>query len=352
MCLQALETNDLVFSLQDIKQACPEIDTFPGAINAFGLLQAVEHYSQDPKLIGTTIKTLNFIHFSIQEYLGAYQITCLPPKTELEFIKKNFLSECYRNTFALYVGMTKGQRPCFKKFLSSYGKNFISSFISTNTNKITSKFLKDDRKSLRLFQCFHEADDQEACKNVTDKIHSKNEIDLEQIDDDKLSILPPSDVHCLTLLLSTSPNKYWKMLSLLCCYIGDAGLQMLHQSLITNGITIDEINLVSNSLTSQSSEIMAEIIHSCKIIKLNVSGNTLTNLDLSNCSTLQELIISDNNMSSNEAKRLFVTLQSNKSSQLRKLWINWNNVDDEAVNDITQFLMSNDVLEILNIVHN
>ena len=169
LCLQALEANDLVFSFQDIKQACPEIDTFPGAINGFGLLQAVEHYSQDPKLMGAPMRTLNFIHFSIQEYLAAYQITCLPPKKELEFIKTNFFSEIYTNTFALYVGMTKGQRPCFKKFLSCYGKIFVSSFISANTNKIASKFLKDDRKSLKLFQCFHEADDQEVCTSITDK---------------------------------------------------------------------------------------------------------------------------------------------------------------------------------------
>jgi len=78
--------------LQDIKSACPEIDTFPGAINAFGLLQAVKYYSQDPKMMGTPTKTLNFIHFSIQEYLAAYQITCLSPKKELQFIKMNFFS--------------------------------------------------------------------------------------------------------------------------------------------------------------------------------------------------------------------------------------------------------------------
>jgi len=348
LCLTALENNDLVFSLQEIKLACPEIDTFPGAINGFGLLQAVEHYSQDPKLMGTTTKTLNFIHFSIQEYLAAYQITCLPPKKELQFIKTNFFSEFYSNTFALYVGMTKGQRPCFKKFLSSYGKNFMTSFFSTNTNKITSKFLEDDRKSLRLFQCFYEAGDQERCKSITDKIHRYNKIDL--FDYTNFTPLLPSDVHCLSLFLSKSPNKHWNSLYLYGCHIGDAGLRMLHQSLVTSGITIDMIELSYNSLTSQSSDIIVEIISSCKTKTLGVLGNVLTDgLDLSKNSTLQELQIDNNDMSSSGASRLFNTLSTNQNNKLSSLSMNYNNIGDEAVNDITQFLIENNVWDCLEL---
>ena len=223
LCLKALETNDHVLSLQDIKSVCPEIDTFPGAINAFGLLQAVEHYSQDPKRMGTPTKTLNFIHFSIQEYLAAYQITCLPPK-ELQFIKMNFFSEFYSNTFVLYVSMTKGQRPCFKMFMSCYGKNFISSFFTTNTNKISSKFIENDRKALRLFQCFHEADDQVSCTSITKKINKRNQVDLYYLNKPLLT----SDITCLTAFLINSSEKHWHKLFFYSCYIGDAGLKMLN----------------------------------------------------------------------------------------------------------------------------
>ena len=247
LCLKALESNDLVFSLQDIKLACPQIDIFPGAINAFGLLQAVEHYSQDTKLMGSPIKTLSFLHFSIQEYLAAYQITCLPPKKELQFIKMNFFSEFYSNTFALYVGITKGQRPCFKKFMSCYGKNFISSFFTINTNKIASKLIENDRKSLRLFQCFHEADDQESCGSITEKIYGRKKIDLYYSREPLL----PSDLACLTLFLdNTSYFMHLKELTFRFCYIGDAELRLIHQLLIRCVLKIDELDFTANLLTS------------------------------------------------------------------------------------------------------
>lgn len=77
-CLQALHKNQLVFTLEETKLACSKIESIPGAINAFRLLQAVEHYSVDSMLMGTATKTLNFIHSSVQEFLAAYQISCLP----------------------------------------------------------------------------------------------------------------------------------------------------------------------------------------------------------------------------------------------------------------------------------
>ena len=347
LCLNALETNDLVFSLEDITKICPEIDAFPGAINAFGLLQAVEHYSQDPKMMGVPTKTLNFIHFSIQEYLAAYQITCLPPKKELQFIKMNFFSEFYSNTFALYVGMTKGQRPCFKKFMSCYGKNFISSFFTTNANKIASKFIENDRKALRLFQCFHEADDQVSCTNITKNINDS--IDLSYSSEPLL----PNDITCLTTFLTNSSKKHWTSLSLGSCYIGDAGLKMVHQSLVTSAVTIGEIIFSNNLLSSHSEEDLAKIVCSCKIDYLFLHQNTCTDgLDLSKISTLEGLCISHNNMSSRGASKLFSTLKSNKHTKLWDLDISNNDIGDEAVNDITQFLMENNALIYLYIYKN
>ena len=351
LCLKSLETSELVFSLQDIKSACPEIETFPGAINGFGLLQTVEHYSQDPKFLGAPTKTLNFIHFSIQEYLAAYQITCLPPKKELQFIQTNFFSEFYTNTFALYVGLTKGQRPCFKKFLSSYGKNIISSFFSTNTNKIASKFLEDDRKSLRLFQCFYEADDQESCSSITEKMCKYKELSLQN----GVSTMPllPGDVQCLALFLRMSSNKYWWNLYLSECHIGDAGLRMLHQSLVDCGVTIDNIGLSFNSLTSQSSDLITEIASSCKTKHLSIFNNRVTDgLDLLKNSTLEKLALSNNKLSSSGANRLFSSLARNKNVKLKVIWVDNNSIGDEAVSSIVELLVVNSVLEQLDISSN
>ena len=43
LSLEALNNNKLIFTLDEIIAACPDIATIPGAINGFGLLQAVEH---------------------------------------------------------------------------------------------------------------------------------------------------------------------------------------------------------------------------------------------------------------------------------------------------------------------
>ena len=59
-------------------------------------------------------------------------------------------------------------------------------------------------------------------------------------------------------------------------------------------------------------------------------------------------------MSSREASRLYIfsTLRSNKNTKLRSLSIANNDIGDEAVNDIAQFLMDNNVLIELYIYNN
>ena len=53
LAFQGLLRNQLVFTFEEIKQVCPEIDFTPGALNGFGLLQAVQHYPM--KGAGTTV---------------------------------------------------------------------------------------------------------------------------------------------------------------------------------------------------------------------------------------------------------------------------------------------------------
>ena len=57
LSLEALKDNKLTFTLDEITAACPDIATIPGAINGFGLLQAVQHFGLHAKTM-----TLNFIH--------------------------------------------------------------------------------------------------------------------------------------------------------------------------------------------------------------------------------------------------------------------------------------------------
>ena len=95
---------------------------------------------------GTT--TVNFLHLSLQEYLAAYYITHLPPHEELLILHENFLNEAYNNTFLFYFGLTQGQRPAFKYFLSGGGRYlgttsllFNKLFSERNDNEISPEFL-------------------------------------------------------------------------------------------------------------------------------------------------------------------------------------------------------------------
>ena len=137
LSLEALNDNKLIFTLDEIKAACPDITAIPRDIKGFGLLQAVEHFG----LTGTM--TFNFLHFSIQEYLTAHHIANLPADEKLRIIKNKFWSKIHFNTFSIYIYilLTKGQRPSFKHFLCG-GNKVIA---------ISDKFLNDQLRCLHLY---------------------------------------------------------------------------------------------------------------------------------------------------------------------------------------------------------
>ena len=152
LSLESLKNNKLIFTLDEIKAACDDITATPGAINGFGLLQAVEHFG----LTGTTITTFNFLHFSIQEYLAAYHISNLQADEELKFIQENFLNSIYFNMFSIYVTLTRGERLSFRHFLCDGNKAIT----------ISEKFLKNQLQCYRLYHCFHEAGDIHICRTI------------------------------------------------------------------------------------------------------------------------------------------------------------------------------------------
>ena len=96
LSLENINNKKLIFTLDEIKVACPDVMVVPGAINGFGLLQAVQHFG----LTGKTM-TFNFLHLSVQEFLAAYRILCLTPSDELKILKEKFWSETYSNKFAM-----------------------------------------------------------------------------------------------------------------------------------------------------------------------------------------------------------------------------------------------------------
>ena len=94
--------------------------------------------------------------------------------------------------------------------------------------------------TLRLFECFHEADDQVSCTNIAAKINMCAMIDLQYLNKPLL----PSDITCFLTFLTYS-KSYLSYLSLYSCYIRDTGLKMIHQVLVTSGVTTDSVDIIT-----------------------------------------------------------------------------------------------------------
>jgi len=320
LCLKTVDSKQLVFTLDDIKQFCPNLESIPGALNGFGLLQATEHTT----VLGRSTKIFNFVHSSIQEYLAACQITTLSYEEELQLLRDKFWSDAFTNTLALYVGKTKGQREAFKHFLADDGL----------PGTIADNFLQDDRKCLRLFRYFSEANDKKLLQSISKSFYARNQISLKGP-----SSLSPSDLHCLMFFLSSSSNKTWLKLDLHNSHILDAGLKMLHQSLTTNAIKINAIDLRQNSLTSQVTQHIVDIVTSCVTKSLKVQFNSsLYNSDLFNHPTLERLHMCYNLSSHEEVQELFSTLTSCRCSKLKALTVHSNFIDDDTMSEIITFL--------------
>ena len=330
LSLQALNYNKLVFTLHELTAACPDIAAIPGAINGFGLLQAIQHFGLYAKKM-----TLNFIHFTIQEFLAAHYIAHLRPNEELRVIEENFWSDNYFNMFGIYISLTKGQRSSFKTFLSGGNKAIT----------IADKFLEDQIKCLRLYKCFNEAEDYKMCQTIERaEIFKSKVIDLQD------TTLTASDMECISLFLTSSFNKEWKELNLPFCHIQDKGLNILYRGLRhSNDITIDVLWLINNGLTSQSSSLISELTEKCKVKILGIGGNHTIGEDqqlysmLTNPSTeLERLYMGYTNLSSRGARAIFTTIM--KNNKLKVLYIDYNAITDDACDVITTALQRNSCL--------
>ena len=344
LSLEALNNNKLIFTLDEITAACPDIAATSETINGFGLLQAVQHFGLYAKTM-----TLNFLHFTIQEYLAAFYISRLPPNKELKVIEANFWSDIHFNMFSIYISLTKGQRSSFKKFLSG---GFFRKLFSGG-RAISSKFLNDQLKCLRLYHCFKEANNQTLCNTI-----ERAEVFNDKVIDLRDTTLTGSDIECVSLFLASSFNKEWEGLYLYGCYIQDKGLNTLWRGLRhTTDITINELVLFSNGLTVQSSSLISELILRLKVKELWIADNETIGEDqqlytmLSNPSSVLEILnMWGTQLSSTAATDLFTSLRNNH--KLKKLIIDYNDITDDACDAITAALMSNNCLVRLSMWRN
>ena len=339
--LEALNNNKLVFTFNEIKAAYSDITAIPGAINGFGLLQAVQHFG----LTGKTM-TFNFLHFTIQEFLAAHHVASLSPSKELKILKEKFWSDIHSNMFTIYISLTKGQRASFKQFIKPSLGRRLKGFLTGE--QVENKFLKDKVKCFHLFRCFFEAGDKEMCRSIENAKSLNFSSKTIRLHDIRLS---PSDVECVTVFLTCSSNKEWKVLSWGDCYIQDHGVHILHCGLINSSVTITSLSLLSNGLTESSSSAISDITISCRVKILSISSNhtvgedeRLYSIISDPSSELEELYMRFTKLSSNSAIKLFAALSDSK--KLRRLDISYNDITDEACDAIVMAMKNTSLVEL------
>ena len=242
LAYKTLKHDKIVFTLEEIKKACPNLTLTSSSWNGLGLLKAVR-YSE----IGHNCVTFHFLHFSIQEYMAAWYISTLSNNKQIKILKQKFWKHRYYNTWIMYVGITCGSSFALRHFLS--GNHFHLTTKWHKTLNISNKYLKQKIKCLHLFQCLVESKNEGMTASVS-QFFQDDHIDLSN------QTLLPSDIITLGFFLIRSINKQWKMLNLAGCNIGSIGSSILCDAFLNNDsrhiITINRIDFSHNQLNFSS----------------------------------------------------------------------------------------------------
>ena len=389
LAFKGLQENKLVFTFDEIRKACPHIDVTVGAINGFGLLQAVEHYPH--KGAGTT-KSFNFLHFTMQEFLAAFHVSTLPSEHQSSLMMKTFWDDRYNFMWMMFVGIVGIKSDVFVQFVSK-GKVYVRK----SGIRVAESILSDKRKRLHVFQCYMEAKSSAEAPDVISSMFKHGWVIISGV-----KLLP----HHLSSLMTFMSNSsmQWRRLELRGCKITDVGMNVLEQFMSERMSSLEYVDLCDNE--SSPWGVYYVIIRNCCIDRLTLCGDhgmkeyvnevtkylqnrslpllklrnitkegfklifevkTLQKLDLSmtdlyddgprnisDClksnNSLQELDMSCNKITSEGAKKIGEAIEVNTT--LHKLNINSNTISDDGAAAISEGLKCNISLQELYMEYN
>ena len=348
LAYKGLCNSQLVFTYDEIKEVCPKVDETPGAINGFGLLQTVEYYHR--KGAGK-ILSLNFLHFTMQEYLAALHVSTLPSEEKSSLIENIFQDGQFNFMWIMYVGIV--------------GPHFISHMVSDSLYEGNHQYALQHgeynmpaRKSLFIFQCYLEGKKLKLIPEVVTGIFSNGNINLSKI------TLLPHHIMSLTVFMMRSTTQ-WKSLNLDSCSIGNNGMSILAKFFMNfkeMTTTMKYLNLRNNNLTSlwgthtvtaqDNVDSCSELLQSVEDLDLsfNLICDTSISEYLKNNSSLCKLNLSKNNITDEGAKVLAETIQVN--TILQELNICKNEITDEGAKIFAEAIQINTTLQNLNMSQN
>lgn len=158
LAFKTLKNGKNLFAMDEIINECPNIIDVVGTVKGFGLLHAMECYTQQED--AKSIKFC-FCHHSVQEYLAAYYISYhLTPEEQLSEMKAtfwNFWNGQFKYMWIMFAGIagiTSGTT--FGKFLSPSQNKTWSEDLSQL--ELSEEIAEDKEKCSYLNQCFDEAE--------------------------------------------------------------------------------------------------------------------------------------------------------------------------------------------------
>ena len=208
IAFKGLQENQLVFTIDEIKEMCPNINDTPGAINGFGLLQTVQQYPQEGA--GETA-SFNFLHYTMQEFLAAFYVSTLSDEEQSSLMEETFWLECFNFMWMMYVGIVGTKSKLFINFIS---KGNV--FKKRSGIRVSNEIQKDKRKCLHVFQCYIEAKCKADVPDIITTMFTDGKIKITDI------TLLPNHISSLVSFLSHS-SIHLKILNLKSCNYGDIG---------------------------------------------------------------------------------------------------------------------------------
>ena len=366
LAFNGLYENRLVFTFNEVKEVCPYVDETVGAINGFGLLQAVQHYPS--KGAGTTT-SLNFLHYTMQEFLSALHVSNLPSGQQSSLMNMTFWDGHYNFMWMMFVGIVGIKSDVFVNFVSK-GKEYKRK----KGIRMAENILSDKRKRLHVFQCYMEAKSSAEAPDVISDMFKDGKINIKGVK------LLPHHISSLMTYVSNS-SMQWNTLQLNQCNITDIGMSVLEQFISEKASTLEFVDLSDNN--SSPWGVYCAIIRHCSVDSLTLCGDhgiedyvneikqsllantkftslTLCNITSSGSTkfaeaiqvptTLQKLNISNNWIHDDGAIAISNSLKYNIS--LQQLNMSKNNITSEGAMYIAEAIQVNSTLEKLDLSSN
>ena len=337
LAFNGLQEDKLVFTFDEVKEACPYVDETVRNINGFGLLQAVQHYPSEGA--GTTT-SLNFLHYTMQEFLSAFHVSNLPSEQQSSLMKKTFWKGHYNFMWMMFVGIVGIKSDVFVNFVSK-GKEYKNK----SGIKMTKSILSDKRKRLHVFQCYMEAKSSAEAPDVITDMFKDGTININGVK------LLPHHISSLMTYVSNS-SMQWNTLELNQCNITDIGMTILEQ-FISENATFGYVDLRDNN--SSPWGVYCAIIRYCCVDSLTLCGDKgIENYinEIKDCLQIKTKLISLKLCYITDIGAINIVEAIQMNSTLQYINISYSYISTQGFLYFLEAVKNNCTLQVVDITHN